>query len=505
MDLRKYIYGHCVHPKKVRIYDSYSKSYIVRLLPCGKCLHCRNTHISEWVTRLVSERKYHTYIYYVSLDYAPFKISDPVALKLARETAACYHNINKNHTYGMHPLVLCKNHLQDFFKRLRKRTNLKLQYFSCGEYGMHANGRGYGRPHFHNIIFSDSPISQDDFVSAWTIDGYTIGRVDFCDLSPVTLGDNNQINIFKYVCKYLQKSSFNFDDLATIDFHRAYFRSIATYIKLPDNLFETAQELPITDKQILCEKWSEYCKLYSPFVVCSRRPSIGSSYFADNLERFKAQDFRLFGLPDICSTFPRYFIRRTKESLYNFSCIGEVSQKPSSSSRMGYIIQVLSDLYSARLDISSWNKDSFNTWCVSKIGDLGLCIKLYNRKFEKCSSFNFYDVNNKFLYQFNGYHYNVWAKLSNCYTLLDTMDIIDVLHEISPSWDNYYNKMIKPLHDIQVLREKDLYNSINCLYPPKGNMSSYDQFLAEIDCVYQAELNDLYKTKLLMSNSKLTL
>ena len=105
MDIKKYIYSHCVSPVKVKIWDSYSNSYVVRLLPCGKCLHCRNTHINEWCTRLVAQKKYSKYCYYVSLDYAPFSLSDPNAYKLASETAACYHNINKNGKFGMHPLV----------------------------------------------------------------------------------------------------------------------------------------------------------------------------------------------------------------------------------------------------------------------------------------------------------------------------------------------------------------------------------------------------------------
>lgn len=226
MDLKKYIYSHCVSPVRTKVWDSYSQSFIYRELPCGKCLHCRNTHINEWCTRLIAQRKYSKYCYYVSLDYAPFTLSDPTSRSLAAETAAVYHNINKFGKYGMHPLVLCKNHLQDFYKRLRK-LGVKCQYFACGEYGTHANGRGFGRPHFHNIIFSNFPISQDIFDKAWTINNYKIGRVDFVDMSNLALGDTNSLKIYKYVCKYLQKADFDFEKLATIDFHRTYFKSLA--------------------------------------------------------------------------------------------------------------------------------------------------------------------------------------------------------------------------------------------------------------------------------------
>ena len=41
-----------------------------------------------------------------------------------------------------------KEHLQKFFKRLRKNTGIKFRYFACGEYGDNK-----GRPHYHAIIF----------------------------------------------------------------------------------------------------------------------------------------------------------------------------------------------------------------------------------------------------------------------------------------------------------------------------------------------------------------
>lgn len=498
MDIKKYIYGHCVSPVKVRIWDSFSNSYVVRLLPCGKCLHCRNTHINEWCTRLVAQKKYSKYCYYVSLDYAPFSLSDPNAYKLASETAACYHNINKNGTFGMHPLVLCKNHLQDFYKRLRKQ-GIKCQYFACGEYGMHANGRGYGRPHFHNIIFSNSPITDSSFEKAWTINGYKIGRVDIQDMSMFQLGDKNSLKIFKYVCKYLQKGDFDFEKLATIDFHRTYFKSIKLAIKPKTELFSGDSFQIIGDEGFT---WREYIKKYSPFVVCSRRPSIGSDYFKDNLERFTRKDFRLFGLPDSCTSFPRYYVRRAKESAYPVFCIGSVSQKPSSSSRMGYILQILTQLYNNRLFIENWSPTPQKSWCINKQkgGALSLCI---NDENISLSELSFYDSLNKFMYVFDGYGYKVWAKMRDySFSLVDYMDIYDVLKEFYPSWDRFRKVFIEPAEYNRVLIEKELQDSINAYYKPFDDRSSYDLFLQDVYNIYQQELSGLYKTKLLMQNSK---
>lgn len=502
MDLKKYIYGHCVHPVKVKIHDAYSKSYVVREVPCGKCLHCKNTRINEWCTRLIAQRKYSKYCYYVSLDYAPIKITDSVGLQIARETAACYHDINKNHTFGMHPLVLCKNHLQDFYKRLRKQTGVKLQYFACGEYGMHANGHGYGRPHFHNIIFCNDPISEESFNNAWTIDGYKIGRVDFQDMTPFGLGDLNNVKVFKYVCKYLQKSDFEFESLSTIAFHRTYFKSINLVIKEKRELFgsptfDESQEL----------SWREYTKLYAPFVVCSKRPSIGAAYLADNMERFKEQDFRLFGLPKICSTFPRYYIRRAKESSIDFRALGSVTQCPVSPSRMGFISEILSQIYSFDHDIDNWTKESSNTKRIYKEkGGQGLCVKLPDwYESISCNDLSFYDATNRFMYRFNGYDYSVWAKLKDTYALIDCMSIEDVLHEVSPSWDRFHNTWLKPAHNMRILREKDLNDTILSIYKPTYDKTAYDLFYEEVFARYRSELDSIYKTKLLMQNSKQTL
>lgn len=497
MDLRKYIYSHCVHPVRVRVWDSYSQQYIMRELPCGKCLHCQNTHINEWCTRLVAQRKYSKYCYYVSLDYAPFPISDPNARLLAAETAATYHNINKNATYGMHPLLLCKNHLQDFYKRLRKQGN-KVQYFACGEYGMHANGRGFGRPHFHNIIFSDDPITVKSFEDAWTINGYKIGRVDFQDMTSLALGDVNSIKIFKYVCKYLQKSDFDFEKLATINFHRTYFESLSLVVKQQKDLF-TSPEYAFNESHEFT--WRDYIKKYSPFVVCSRRPSIGSAYFEDNLERFKVQDFRLFGLPKECATFPRYYVRRTKEAIYPIRCIGEVSQKPSSASRMGYIMQVLGELYNSRLSLENWCESAQKSWyCYREKGGAPYIVGIDERQKIRLTDLSFYDSANKFLYQFDGYAYKVWAKMRDfSYSQIDYMDIVDVLQEFAPSWSRYRSQFLEPMYERRVLTEKELNDTILALY------KSHDAFTEEVYARYKVELEGKYKTKLLMQNSKTTL
>lgn len=503
MDLRKYIYGHCVNPQRIRVWDSYSSSYVVRMVPCGKCLHCHNTHINEWCTRLIAQRLYSKYVYYISLDYAPFDLTNNDARLLARETAACYHDINKTKKCAMHPLVLCKNHLQDFYKRLRKNTGIKLQYFACGEYGMHANGHGFGRPHFHNIIFTNQPLSPSQFENAWSVNGYKIGRVDIQDLSMLQAGDESNIKIFKYVCKYLQKWDFSFEKLATIDYHRAYFKSLNLVLESRKSLFESDVYTDVSSSKSCILSWRDYTKKFSPFVVCSRRPSIGSQYFADNLERFKEQDYRLFGLPSSCTAFPRYYVRRTKEAVFDYRCVGEISQKPTTSSRMGYILQVLDKLYNSSLDIATWSGEFKMPWRVCRDESKGgeLCLKFRDGTIP-CKSLHFYDSVNKYLYQFNGYSYNVWCKLCGSFSLLYTMDIYSVLCNVSPLWDKYYKNFVVSSHEKRVLYEKDLEDSVYSMFSSQNGLDSYDLFAEYVKKAYEQELGIVYKTKLLMQNSK---
>jgi hypothetical protein len=68
------------------------------------------------------ESQMHTSNSFVTLTYAP-------------------EHLPSNHS-------IAKREIQNFFKRLRKRTGIKLRYFACGEYGEKNN-----RPHYHAIIF----------------------------------------------------------------------------------------------------------------------------------------------------------------------------------------------------------------------------------------------------------------------------------------------------------------------------------------------------------------
>lgn len=511
MDLKKYIYSHCVFPVKTKIFDAYSQSYKFQYVPCGKCLHCKNTAVNEWVTRLYAQALYSNYVYYITLDYAPFSyekdtFSDSTAAFLAAETAAVWQNYNKYHRYGMQPLLLKKNHLQDFLKRFRKNIGLKIQYFACGEYGTHAEGSGYGRPHFHLIVFSESPISQMDFQSAWTLNGYKIGNVKYEDITLEAKGyniptiNNNAKACFKYVCKYLKKQDFDFESLRTINYHRAYFKSLQYEFAKVDTLFP--ERVPITDSETLKYNWIQYIKDFSPFVVCSKRPAIGLQYLQDNIERFKTRDFRLFGLPAEDLLFPRYYVRKTKESFTSLVAVGLISQKPTTNSSLGFVSSVLDQISSSRLDFSSFGYSFEESW------------RVYSNKYLKpyfdcdgsidISSLHLYDTNTHVFYQFNGYYYTLWQKVKNLgFHRLDIMDIREVSNMIRLQFNNLYNLWIKPMYDHKSLCESELYDTINQLYSGDTTFDKYDNFVKDVYSYYQIELDSIRKTTLLTNNSKI--
>lgn len=116
-------------------------------VPCGRCAFCTATRRSDWALRLHYEQKKHVGSKFVTLTYA--------------DAHLVWKDGNSQ---------LCKEHLQKFFKRLRKRGN-KLRYYAIGEYGSKTF-----RPHYHIILFGDVP--EDDIRKSWRFGHVHIGAVN---------------------------------------------------------------------------------------------------------------------------------------------------------------------------------------------------------------------------------------------------------------------------------------------------------------------------------------
>lgn len=185
----------CISPK--RIYKNLNRQDFPDglVVPCGKCINCRIKKRSEWNLRLLHEMAYHKNNIYLTLTYDNKKLPCPPPEYLS----------------------LRKEHLQKFFKRLRKRLqnkniyqeldeyiatgdfNRKIKYFASGEYGDERN-----RPHYHCIIFG---IGLSDFdksliVACWPYANWfqrTRGNRTILDCS-IGMVEKDSIN---YVGKYI--------------------------------------------------------------------------------------------------------------------------------------------------------------------------------------------------------------------------------------------------------------------------------------------------------------
>lgn len=94
-------------------------------VPCGRCIGCRRDYSRQWAVRCVHEAKMFTSNCFITLTFNEDSLPLDGSIR--------------------------KEHLQKFFKRLRKRLSSKgiqIRHFACGEYGERNQ-----RPHYHALIF----------------------------------------------------------------------------------------------------------------------------------------------------------------------------------------------------------------------------------------------------------------------------------------------------------------------------------------------------------------
>lgn len=153
-------------------------------LPCGKCFNCQKSKVSAWSFRLSKEAERCTSAFFVTLTYnTSFVPLSP---------------------HGF--MTLCKQDLQNFFKRLRKTQETKLKYYACGEYGTKSN-----RPHYHIILFN---CELKNLVSPKEVVAVESGLIELNGQTPMTCPKwpQGQITIGQltdasaaYTLKYINK------------------------------------------------------------------------------------------------------------------------------------------------------------------------------------------------------------------------------------------------------------------------------------------------------------
>jgi len=216
-------------------------------VPCGRCMGCRLEHSRQWAVRIVHESRLHTANSFITLTYA----NPPPNGSLVLE------------------------HLQKFWKRLRKRfPDLHIRYFACGEYGT-----DFGRPHYHACVFGlDFP---DKKIWQRTRAGHTL-----------------------YRSAALEKTwKYGYSSVAELTFESAAYVSRYCTKKITGD--QALSHYALIDHQtgeILSDRKRE-------FAVMSRKPGIAKYYFDQYFEDWYSSDYLLVDRKGkkVKARMPRYY------------------------------------------------------------------------------------------------------------------------------------------------------------------------------------------------------
>lgn len=204
-------------------------------VPCGKCPACLRKRQQAWAFRLYQE-------------YLQSETSAFITLTYSDETLP----VSKNG----YP-TLNKKDFQLFMKRLRKKSDNKLKYYACGEYGGITD-----RPHFHAIVFNLPQIYTLDSLrmdKVWTKGATHLGNVTMASIGYTT----------KYMMKGYFKRLSSLDDrtpefslmskgmgqnFLTPQMIRYYEEKLRPYVTLKGGV---KSPLPRYYKDKLYEKWEQ--------------------------------------------------------------------------------------------------------------------------------------------------------------------------------------------------------------------------------------------------------
>lgn len=144
-------------------------------VPCGQCIGCRIDYSKMWAARMVHESQLHEENCFLTLTYAP-EFIPPGG-------------------------TLVKQHLQLFFKRLRKKLGSKrIRYYAVGEYGEQSL-----RPHYHAILFGHDFRDKQLFSRGRGYSVYTSQTLlDVWQLGHCTIGEVNA-QTCAYTARYVTK------------------------------------------------------------------------------------------------------------------------------------------------------------------------------------------------------------------------------------------------------------------------------------------------------------
>lgn len=225
---------HCPFKQYINRYLKYNYCW---LYPCGKCLNCINMKRYHWVKKLELEKKEWKYTLFLTITY-------------------------NNENY---PGQLKVSDIQNFIKYLRK-TDKKIKYFCCGEYGGKTE-----RAHYHLILFTNKDYNLDfvkqtktgplfecqEFNKCWLNKGYIWVAYDFNSAS------------FAYVASYSNKNFLKQNQ------NRKYKQFLKEVYNLNQNKL-----LSGLDKYLLIDSYFIPNILFrkNEFLIMSKKPPIGAAY-----------------------------------------------------------------------------------------------------------------------------------------------------------------------------------------------------------------------------------
>lgn len=204
----------CDHPILVdNLVDTYNGEPYSMYAPCGQCENCRNNKSNQLMSRLFLEANELKHAYFITLTYKGYQHTYDIPHQLL-DVVWHYDNLNSTKNFQYAPCQLSYAHVQDFIAKMRVylsreyEQEVRLEYFCAGEYGAGHSTIG-GRPHWHLILVCSESLTKNLINKCWSIDGHSLGKVDYNDLFANHTMDGialfNSKKCFKYVAKYCGK------------------------------------------------------------------------------------------------------------------------------------------------------------------------------------------------------------------------------------------------------------------------------------------------------------
>ena len=194
--------------------------------------------------------------------------------------------------------------------------------------------------------------------------------------------------------------------------------------------------------------------------MCSKRPAIGYSYFKDHAREFQKGNFKLFSLKGDY-VFPRYYFRKTRESICPYKTISATNGKPNSYSNIPSVVSLLVELQNAITFNENFLSNSPLVRCNSFTNTFTFPSKGRGTKGTitlPARYFNFYDCKNNLYYYLRGDgDYDVCTKKYHRIYIVPAKVLIS---ELINTYNNLLDAFLRDLHNLSDIRRKHKEQSI---------------------------------------------